>query len=206
MGRRIATLWWFKMPGTIIGITGFFAAYFWVLHHPHFPVTIMPLTFVDHWIPFSGWALWLYLSLWFYVGLLPALLKNFTELVSYVWQVLALSVVGLGIFIFWPTVVATRDVERMQQAGFSILKGVDASGNACPSLHVAFAVFTAIGMGRVLREMGASPSWRGANWVWCAGICYSTIAIRQHVVIDVLAGAALGALIAFGRRKIQPRS
>jgi membrane-associated phospholipid phosphatase len=37
---------------------------------------------------------------------------------------------------------------------------------------------------------------RGINWLWCAGIPYSMIAARQHVTLDVLAGAALGAIVA----------
>lgn len=196
--RRVLTLWWLKMPGTMIGIAGFFAAYFWVLRHPFFPVTVMPLTTMDAWIVFRPEALWLYVSLWFYVGLLPALLENFKELVAYVGQVLALSAAGLGIFIFWPTAVPVRAIDWAKHPGFDVLKGVDATGNACPSLHVAFAVFSAIGIGRVLREMRVGRAWRGVNWVWCAGIGYSTVAIGQHVVLDVIAGAALGAAAGFG--------
>jgi len=30
------------------------------------------------------------------------------------------------------------------------------------------------------------------NACWCVGICYSTLATKQHLLIDVLAGAALG--------------
>ena len=34
------------------------------------------------------------------------------------------------------------------------------------------------------------------NGGWCAGIVYSTLAVRQHVAVDVLAGLALGVLAA----------
>jgi len=80
---------------------------------------------------------------------------------------------------------------------YSILQRVDASGNACPSLHVAFAIFTACWMHRLLRRDGSGRAVRVGNWLWCAGILYSTLATRQHVAIDVVAGAALGALVAF---------
>jgi len=204
MRRRILTLWWVKMPGTIIGIAVFFAAYFWVLRNPFFPVTIVPVTALDRWLEFRPEALGVYVSLWLYVGLLPALLKNGSELSAYVWQALALSVAGLVIFMLWPSAVPVREIDWTQHPGFELLKGIDATGNACPSLHVAFAVFSAIGLARVLREMGASKAWRAGNWAWCAGIGYSTLAIAQHVVLDVVAGAALGALVALawprGRR------
>jgi membrane-associated phospholipid phosphatase len=35
------------------------------------------------------------------------------------------------------------------------------------------------------------------NWAWCIGIVYSTVATRQHVVVDVLAGLVLGGLFAY---------
>jgi membrane-associated phospholipid phosphatase len=38
---------------------------------------------------------------------------------------------------------------------------------------------------------------RLANLAWCLGIAWSTLAIRQHVALDVIAGAALGALGAY---------
>ena len=79
---------------------------------------------------------------------------------------------------------------------FSFLKAADASGNACPSLHVAFAVFTAIWLGHLLRQMRIGRLIRAISWLWCLGILYSTIATRQHVSLDVLAGAILGAAVA----------
>ena len=81
-------------------------------------------------------------------------------------------------------------------AGFSLLQGVDATGNACPSLHVATAVFTAVWVERLLRIVGVPPALRWLNLGWVLAIAYSTVAIRQHVVLDAVAGAALGALFA----------
>jgi membrane-associated phospholipid phosphatase len=189
--------WWpAKMIGTALGMAGFFVAYFWVLKHPVFPVTLMPLTAVDRLIPFRAEALPLYLSLWIYVSLAPALLIDRRELVSCAVAWAGLSVIGLGLFLAWPTAVPSPGVEWSQHPAFAYLHAADAAGNACPSLHVAFAVFTAVWLGRLLRQMAAGRVVRGFNWLWCAGILYSTLAIRQHVWLDVLAGAALGAAVA----------
>ena len=193
---RVLTDWPAKMLGTTLGMTLFFFAYFWVLDHPLFAVTVMPLTVVDRLIGFQPAALPLYLSLWFYVSLAPALLVDRRELVSYGLAAVALSVVGLGIFLCWPTAVPPPDVDWSHHPGFGFLKAADAAGNACPSLHVAFAVFTAVWFARLLRRMDAGRVVRSLNWVWCAGILYSTIATRQHVSLDVLAGAVLGACVA----------
>jgi membrane-associated phospholipid phosphatase len=189
--------WWpAKVIGMTLGMTSFFAAYFWVLRHPLSPVTTMPLTAVDRLIRFQPEAVPLYFSLWFYVTLVPALLIDRREFVSYALAAVGISVIGLGIFLLWPTTVFWSDADWSQHPAFAFLRSVDASGNACPSLHVAFAVFTAFWLGRLLRQMGAGRGVSAFNWLWCLGILYSTVAIRQHVALDVLAGAGLGAAVA----------
>lgn len=194
-GPRLLVFWWSKMLGTTLGMTLFFVAYFWVLNHPQGPVTVMPLTLIDRLVGFQPVALPLYLSLWLYVSLAPALLVDRRELLSYGVAAAALSVIGLGLFALWPTAVPPSDVDWSRHPAFAFLKAADDSGNACPSLHVAFAVFTAFWFGRLLRELGAGRLAHALNWLWCLGILWSTIATRQHVAIDVITGAALGATV-----------
>ncbi|HUG13300.1 MAG TPA: phosphatase PAP2 family protein [Opitutaceae bacterium] len=196
VGARALVWWPVKMLGTAVGMTVFFVAYFWVLNHPIFPVTMMPMTAIDRAIAFRPESLALYFSLWVYVSLVPGLLIDRRELVSFGVAALVLSVVGLGIFLLWPTAVPRLEVDWSRYPSFSFLHSVDASGNACPSLHVAFAVFTAFWIARILRQLSAGRIARILNWLWCLGILYSTIATRQHVILDVLAGAMLGAVVA----------
>ena len=179
-----------------LGMTAFFVAYFWVLNHPQFPVTIMPLTAIDRLIDFRPEALPFYLSLWFYLTLPPVLLVDRREIISYGLAAVLLSVIGLGIFLFLPTAVPQPAIDWAQHPQFAFLKSADAPGNACPSLHVAFAVFTAVWLERLLRQLGAGLFARGVNWLWCLGIMYSTVAIRQHVALDAGAGAILGLSVA----------
>ena len=180
----------------------FFAAYFWILNHPFFALTTIPRTVVDAWVPFVPGALVLYVSLWVYVPLAPALLGTRRELLQYLVSAILLSAVGFAVFLVWPTTVPRPDAGAAAAPSLLFLKAVDASGNAFPSLHVAFAVFTAFGMGRILRGLGAGPIARVLNWAWCAAIAYSTVAIRQHVALDVLSGAGLGAAAAFAHRRL----
>jgi hypothetical protein len=196
VGARVRALWPIKAVGTMLWIYSFFAAYFWVLRNPLSPVTVMPLTALDRYMQFQSGAVVLYASLWVYVSIAPALLRNFRELLSYGIATLALSAVGLGIFLLWPTAVPGFAIDAAQHPSVALLKGVDLPGNACPSLHVAFAVFTAIWMQRLLGEMHAGKAAQALNWLWCVGIVYSTLATRQHVVLDVVAGAPLGACLA----------
>jgi membrane-associated phospholipid phosphatase len=46
-----------------------------------------------------------------------------------------------------------------------------------------------------------APTWmRWVNAAWCLGIAWSTVAVRQHVVLDVVGGLLLGALFALASR------
>jgi membrane-associated phospholipid phosphatase len=101
--------------------------------------------------------------------------------------------------------VYCSDADWSQHPAFAFLQKVDASGNACPSLHVAFAVFTAVWLGRLLRQMSAGRRVCAFSWLWCLGILYSTVAIRQHVVFDVIAGAGLGAVVAVVHLRLLPK-
>jgi len=194
--RRLRTLWRLKLTVTTMAITTFLMAYFWVLAHPFFPITVMPLTALDRAIGLRPETLPVYLSLWVYVSLVPALLRSGRELASYGAATLAMSLIGLGIFIVWPTAVPASEIDWSQYPSMSFLKNLDLTGNACPSLHVAFAVFTAIWLERLLREMGTGRALRAFSWLWCAGILYSTVATLQHVVLDVLGGVVLGSIVA----------
>ena len=196
LGHRLRILWLPKALGTTLGIGAFFVAYFWILRHPFFPITIMPFTAVDRFIVFRPEALPLYASLWIYVGLGPALLKNAREVRLYGLAALWLSVVGFGIFLVWPTATPKFEIDWSQQASMSFLRTMDVAANACPSLHAAFAVFTAIWLEHLLRELRVGRLGRSLNWLWCLGILYSTLALRQHVAVDALAGAVLGAIVA----------
>lgn len=186
-----------KSIGIPIFIAVFFGAYFYVLKNPAYPVTVMPLTLLDRLISFEPTALALYLSLWLYVSLPPAFLASRRELCVYGLAMAGTCLTGLLVFYFWPTAVPPSDIDWALYPGVDFLKNMDASGNACPSLHVATAVFSGIWLHHLLRRFGA-PLWVILfNALWCTGIVYSTVATRQHVAVDMWAGLALGALTAW---------
>ncbi len=193
---RVRHGWWVKMIATTAGISLFFVAYFWVLHHPQFALTVVPLSWLDQAIPFEPAALPVYFSLWLYVSLAPALQKDLRGLATFGLASSLLSIAGLAIFLLWPTTIPSFDIDWTQHPSIEFLKNVDVASNACPSMHVAFAVFTAIWLHRVLVDIDAPRSLFWLNGIWSLAISWSTIATRQHVAYDVLAGAVLGALFA----------
>ena len=191
LAKRLRTLWLFKMLSTMTGIAGFFYAYFWVMRHSLSAMTDMPVTWIDELVVFWPQSLLLYISLWVYVGLATALAKDLRELTAFGAASLAMIVVGLGTFMVAPTKVSGFPIDWSRYPSLAFLRSVDVTGNACPSLHAAFAAFTAFVIHRQLTAVRAARSLRVCNVLWCLGILYSTMATRQHVALDVVAGSVL---------------
>lgn len=194
----------FKIVGLTVFLTVFFAAYFSLLKSPLFAVTVMPVTALDRLVPFAPASLWLYVSLWPYVSLAPCMLDSRREIVSYFIAAAAISVAGMAVFLLWPTAVPDAHLDWSLYPQFAPLKSVDSAGNALPSLHAAFAVFTAAWLQRILRRSDAPASLGWLNWCWCIGILYSTLATRQHVAVDLFGGTALGAAGAALHLRLSP--
>ena len=198
--RQIATrmifLWPLKAVGTALFMLLFFSAYFGILRHPLFPVTLMPLTVVDQWIPVTARAFPVYASLWVYASLPAALFKEFRTLALFGLWMAAMCLFCLAIFWVFPTGVPPAGIDWKLYPEMAIIKDVDASGNACPSLHVASAVFAAIWLDRMATTISAPLALRWVIWLHCLAILWSTVATRQHVAIDILAGAVVG--VVFG--------
>jgi hypothetical protein len=203
LGVRLRARFWLKAIGITTFMSLFFVGYFHLLRYPAQPPFEMPLTAIDHWVDFQAWALWPYISLWTYVALPPALMPNARELIRYGWWVGGLCVAGLACFYLWPTAVPQPTLGAATDTGFDLLRGVDAAGNACPSLHVASATFSALWLDRLLREL-TLPRWlRAANVLWFVLIVWSTLAVKQHVWWDVVAGLVLA--LTFAAASLQRR-
>jgi len=196
---------WFKTFTIPAFMTVFFTGYFLLLNNPVFPMTTMPTLFVDDWIPFEPGALGFYVSLWIYVQFPPLLIGERRELVAFGVASAALGLVGFTCFFFWPTAIPLLVSLDEAPPLFANLLKVDASGNSCPSLHAAFAVFSALWIHRRLRRAAAPRLMLALNLCWCAGIVYSTLATKQHVAVDIIVGSALGALAALLYAKYEPR-
>ncbi|MFD1709264.1 phosphatase PAP2 family protein [Ottowia sp. GY511] len=201
---RVRTLAWLKALGNTVFLVVFFQLYLAIQKHPAFEVAQIPATDVDHWIGFQPWAIGLYLSLWVYTALPVALQPDKQRLVGYGVAMTVLCVLGLVVFYLWPSSVSEAVGPRPAgNALFAMLYAVDSNGNACPSLHVAASVMSCLWLHAILRKV-AAPAWLYiVNLLWCAGIVFSTMATKQHLLLDVIAGALLG--IAVGWLSVRRR-
>lgn len=168
------------------------AAYLLLQWHPLFRVKILQPSTLDRMIPFVPNTVYLYESLLMLMPIAPWLMKSKFELNRYAQGLLAVSLAGFAIFFLYPTEIVRS--KGLQQTNFlyRTLLQIDGESNVFPSLHAAFAVFHA---GCCCWVFRTSPSGNGISWFfrgWALAIIAATLLTKQHVVMDALAGAALG--------------
>jgi len=194
---------------TIIGTTIFnglfFLGYFYVQRHPVYAPIIMPVIPLDLMISFQPHALLAYVSLWIYAGAGPGLQRTFPEFVAYAFWMAGLCITGLAIFYFWPTQTPQLTLDPSTLSAFTVLHRLDKTGNACPSMHVAVAIFTLGRVDEVLRSTLSPPWLRLVNVAWFVVIAYSTLAVKQHVALDDAGGALLGLVFLVASLRLRPK-
>lgn len=191
---------WLKFIGTSVFMSVFFWAYFFLLKNPAFPVAVMPLTVVDGWVGFWPVALIPYFSLWIYCSLPVMVMPARARLVNFGVWIGAMCLLALLIFYFLPSAVPAAHIDWSQYPGVSFLKEVDAAGNACPSMHVAAAVYSSCWLYWLMAELRMGWRAQSVQVLWGLAIVYSTLATKQHVALDAWAGIALGIVFAWGSR------
>ena len=189
---RLCRLTWLKTLGTTGYMWTFFEVYFWLLHNPQRPLIVMPDTWVDRIVPFMPWWVVVDFSLWAYVSLPGSMQKNWSQLFLHGLSAIFMCGSGLLFYYYLPTTFVPPPLDWSHVALGRVLQSIDKPGNAFPSMHVAYAVFAWFWIRRELYDMRA-PVWtRYASALWCIGIAFSTLATKQHVWWDVVAGGLLG--------------
>jgi membrane-associated phospholipid phosphatase len=182
-----------KMALTVLLNIVFWAGYGFLGRYAFFPVYDMNATALDRMIPFlpEPWS-WIYLSYYALSGGLPWFLPDRASIRRYVVCVAVMVVVSFSAFLVLPTRVI-RPAMIGDGFAMNLIVGLDGTMNACPSLHAAFIISMS---GLAWRVFGtAIPRWLIVFCsVWFAAVLYSTIAIRQHYVMDLVAGALTGGL------------
>ncbi len=194
--QRLVAHFWLKAIGETMAITLFMVVYFYVMRNPLFPVRVMPLMTPDHWAPLLPWTTWVYFSLWIYICIPTVFMGARQVLWNYFLGALLMAIIGLGVFVGYPTMAPPFDIDWDQYpAWLSFMKGEEMAGNACPSMHVSYTVLAALWTTWMLRVV-KGPGWLHAlNIVWGLAIVVSTMTTKQHVFIDVALGVLLGVMV-----------
>ena len=169
-------------------IIGVYQFYFWCQrNHLRNPRELkLP---ADDWIPYRPNWVWIYSFLYYpiilYTNLIVQSPRDFTHLaVSY----MLLLGFQMAFFVTFPVVTpegwrASNGRRTYSERFLALVQSFDASSNSFPSMHVSVATLTAL---HLYPSLGA---WTVSFPVLIGLSCLFT---KQHYLIDIPAGAALG--------------
>lgn len=142
------------------------------------------LTPFDAAIPFLPWTVWIYAAFVLFAIAAIALAPPRRALAALLASAGALAL-ALPCFALLPADLPRPPAPPgISGAAIDWLRRHDDAHNTCPSLHVALAVTAAWAV--------APTRWRWAAIGCAAAISLSTLTVKQHTVVDVVAGALLG--------------
>jgi membrane-associated phospholipid phosphatase len=192
--RRFIAEWKIKVLLGGAMTAAFWSGYFLLERLPKVSATEMPQLPIDRLISFQPEAASLYASQFVTVPLVFWLITSRRQLLTCC-KGMALMVSGsFIIFYFWPTSVARPEALAGRHYFYDLIAHCDLPRNACPSLHAGFGVFTAGCACDVFPGWKLNRWFIGAVWLWTAAVLVSTLLIKQHVFLDLLAGTILGAV------------
>ena len=133
-------------------------------------------------IPYVFWYVLIVISLGYF---LLYNVDSFKKLQTYI---IITQVVAMAIYIIFPTRQDLRPTDFARDNFLtqiiSFLYAFDTNTGVCPSLHVAYS----LGIASVwLKEKTASTGWKVFVVIAVILICLSTMFIKQHSAVDVLA-------------------
>ena len=159
------------------------------------PKKVLYLT-IDNKINFDSNFTILYLSIFIYMPFAWIFIKYLFELKQFAFGIVLQNLVAVIFFTFYPMFI-DRPILNNHDLYFYLIK-IDKSTNTFPSLHASFTVYSFLWINQIFKNLKRfSLLIRFFFFVWGVLILYSTLAIKQHVVIDLLSGGLFAILIFF---------
>lgn len=190
------SLWRVKLMWAALLTVWISLPYHLLQHFPLLPAWTMTPTRIDNAIPFAQAMAWPYLSLFVMLPIAPLFIREPRDIRRYVIDFALLGLVSHTVFLLLPTQIERPIVEVVDPL-YQFVTNTDGPRNACPSLHASMTVYSALWCGELSRRhRGAWLAWTGVT-LWTLVIFYATIATRQHVLADLIAGAALALAVFF---------
>ena len=149
-----------------------------------------PETALDRRLPVVPHLVFVYFST-YVLGALPVLIVADAALsVRFALSYGIITALSAGVHLVYPS-----EIVRLETAGrpglswrlIAWFQGICKPYGNFPSVHVAFAALAVIA-----GYLAAGPIVGSLFLVWAALVAVSTLAIRQHYILDAVAGAALG--------------
>ena len=168
------------------------APYAILQHVAIFPVQWMPQLAIDRAIPVYFPSIWVYYSFYLLLGLVGLIVEK-KLFIQYLYTMGWVTAVSHAVFLFMPNGVMRTDIDfHTAPVFYQMLASLDQPRNAMPSLHASLAVVAAI----AVQFSQVFPQWsKVLVWLWVLAIFWSTIALRQHVSLDLVAGSIVAAIV-----------
>jgi membrane-associated phospholipid phosphatase len=185
-----------------LGIIAFVVFYMLPNHFNIFEPSYIHLFSFEELIPFIDWTVWIYMSDYLYIAIVFVLLKDKDNMNRIYYSQIILLMVSMFIFFLLPVQYPRPEVEYIGISGelVRILFSADTPGNACPSIHVAMTFLAGFGF---LKERKHLFSW---FMIWAVLISLSTLTVKQHYLLDIIAGLSMAIIFyVLGRKFIYQR-
>src|SRR5215813_5793423 len=152
-------------------------------YHLRAPILLTPSA-IDEKISFLDWTVWVYNSQFFFLIINIYLMRKAQNFSRTFYAMALVSLFSFCIFAIFPTTLPREFVTGtgLTAKAFQWLYTIDSSSNCFPSLHVALAWISAIGVLNERKIFGALVC------LWAVMITLSTMTTKQHYFIDVIAG------------------
>ena len=145
---------------------------------------------IDTQIPFLPWTIFIYQSLYVMV-LLAAYVTKPRECFELFAGMVVISVCSYVCFYFWTAHYprpATSVIDSLFLRNlYGSMHAMDGPGNTFPSIHASSAIY----VGWHMRRLRGGWGWP----CWGVVVALSTLTVKQHFVVDVIAGGVLAALV-----------
>lgn len=187
---------------TVVLIVGGYQFYFWAQRQTFFDARYFETAW-DRKINFNPRWVWVYSGLYYPMILLAALsVPTWTAFAYCVGCFLTLLAIQVTFFITWPVAIPAgwrtaphiheaRETKSHSMRMLDMVWSFDKLRNSLPSMHVSVAMMVDLTIGKNWPTMG----------IICAAfpllIAISALETKQHYVVDIIPGAALGALVFF---------
>ncbi|TSC56639.1 MAG: Ser/Thr and Tyr protein phosphatase (dual specificity) [Parcubacteria group bacterium Gr01-1014_18] len=161
-------------------------AYFPTNHFRFFDLVEVPILSWDHKIPYIPWMMIVYLSFFLKLALVILWTDHPEQMYRAFYGYCLIIFVSFFIYLFWPTKFYwdhSHCHDFFTQYLYLPMKKLDSPQNACPSSHVSLSFAGAF----IFLFMGC---WKKGMvfFLWASLIAISTVAVKQHCVMDVVFG------------------
>jgi membrane-associated phospholipid phosphatase len=178
-------------------LTGFFAVcWFLIPRHLLVAPRTLPMTELDRRWPFvEGWV-YVYLSIGIFNVAAPYLTTIRSVLHRHGRGFAAITVVSFACFVVLP-VEMPPPTDHASSALYGLVLA-DTRLNNFPSLHASYTLYGLLYWTEVLPDIPWRRARRltaGGVTAWAAGLLLSVLFLKQHYLVDLAAGSALGAFV-----------